>query len=295
MRKISQLKIGLYEKAIPLQLTWPEKFRVLKDAGYNFLELSIDGVEPRIQRLNWTDDEIYAIRRASEQADVPIITMALTANRYYPLGDMDKDVRERGLAIVRRGIDIARKMGIRLIQIAAYDVYGKQGTFETDRLFRSSIKELEKYAAANAVMLSLEVMDVPYANTTESIINFIQEVDSPWLQIYADIANIAAGGNNPVTDVPKGGKHIICVHLKDATPGCSREVPFGTGIVDFKACFQMFMDLNYSGLYVVEMWSKEEMSFIPYLKEVNGFLRKQIREVEEGLGGFSNRPDFDNN
>ena len=290
MRRISHLKIGLYEKAIPLQLTWPEKFRVLKAAGYDFLELSIDGLEPRIKRLDWADDEIYAIRRASEEAGVPILTMALTANRYYPLGDMDKVVRERGLAIVRRGIEIARKMGIRFIQVAAYDVYGKQGTSETDRLFRSSIKELEKDAAANAVMLSLEVMDVPYANTTEKIIGFVQEVDSPWLQIYADIANIAAGGNNPVVDVPKGGKHIICVHLKDATPGCSREVPFGKGIVDFKACFKMFMDLNYSGVFVVEMWSKEEMEFIPYLKEVNDFLREQIREVEEERGDLPNDP-----
>ena len=283
MRKISQLKIGLYEKAIPLQLSWPEKFSVLKAAGYDFLELSIDGLEPRIKRLDWTDEEIYTIRRASEQAGVPILTMALTANRYYPLGETDKAVRERGLAIVRRGIEIAQKMGIRLIQLAAYDVYGSEGTAETDHLFRLSIKELEKYAAANAVMLSLEVMDVPYANTTEKVIGFIREVDSPWLQIYADIANIAAGGINPVMDVPKGGKHILCVHLKDATPGCSRDVPFGTGIVDFKACFKMFMALNYSGLFVVETWSKEELDFIPYLKEVNDFLREKIREVEDGM------------
>lgn len=294
MRKISQLKIGLYEKAIPLQLSWPEKFGVLKAAGYDFLELSIDGLEPRINRLDWTDQEIYAIRRASEQVGVPILTMALTANRYYPLGDTDQAVRERGLAIVRRGIEIAQKMGIRLIQLAAYDVYGSEGTDETDRRFRLSIKELEKYAAANAVMLSLEVMDVPYANTTEKIIGFIQEVDSPWLQIYVDIANIAAGGINPETDVPKGGKHILCVHLKDATPGCSRDVPFGKGIVDFKACFKMFMDLNYSGLFVVEMWSKEDLDFIYYLKEVNDFLRKQIREVEDDLGGVGNEPVFEN-
>lgn len=281
MPEIAQLKIGLYEKAIPLQLTWPEKFGVLKTAGYDFLELSIDGLDPRINRLDWTDNEIYAIKRASEKAAVPIITMALTANRYYPLGEVDKAIREKGLAIVRRGIEIAQKIGIRLVHIAAYDVYGKPGTIETDKLFRSSIRELEKYAAANAVMIALEVMDVPYANTTEKVLGFIREVDSPWLQIYADIANIAAGGINPVIDVPKGGNHIVCVHLKDATPGCSRDVPFGEGIVDFKACFRMFDDLNYSGLFVVEMWSKEELEFIPYLGEVNDFLRRQITEAEE--------------
>lgn len=281
MNKISQLKIGIYEKAIPIQLNWAEKFEVVKAAGYDFLELSIDGLEPRIKRLDWSDEEIFAIKRSSEESGVPVLTMALTANRYYPLGETNSATRLKGLAIARRGIEIAQKMGIRLIQLAAYDVFEKQGTAETAQLFRKSLRELEQYAAANAVMLALEVMDVTYSNTTEKINGFIQEIGSPWMQIYADIANIAAGGINPVVDIPKGGKHILCVHLKDAIPGCSRDIPFGKGIVDFNACFKMFMDLNYSGLFVIEMWSKEEMSFIPYLKEVNQFIRKRIQEAED--------------
>jgi L-ribulose-5-phosphate 3-epimerase len=284
MKPISPLKIGIYEKAIPLQLSWPEKFEAVKAAGYDFLELSIDGLEPRIRRLDWTQAEITSIKRASEAAGVPVLTMALTANRYYPLGEADAEIRRQGLAIVRRGIQVAQRMGIRLIHLAAYDVCGKPGTTETDRLFRLSLSELERYAAANAVMLALEVMDVPYSNTTERISQFIQEVDSPWLQIYADIANIAAGGTNPVIDVPKGGKHIVGVHLKDSILGCIRDILFGEGIVDFKACFKMFIELDYSGLFVVEMWSKEDMAFLPYLKTVNDYLRCQIREAESELG-----------
>jgi L-ribulose-5-phosphate 3-epimerase len=280
MQKISQLKIGLYEKAVPLQLSWPEKFAVVKAAGYDFLELSIDGVDPRIKRLDWSAAEIAAVQHASQAAGVPILTMALTANRYYPLGDPDPAVRDTGMTIARRGIELAQKMGIRLVHLAAYDVFEKQGTVETDLLFRQSIKELVKTAAANAVMLALEVMDVPYSNTTQKIKRFIDEVDSPWLQIYADIANIAAGGADPAVDLPVGGRHILCAHLKDATPGCSRDVPFGTGIVDFKRCFNTFIDLDYSGLFVVETWSKEDLEFIPYLKVVNQFIRKQIQDAE---------------
>ena len=274
------LKIGLYEKAIPLQLEWTEKFAVVKTAGYDFLELSIDGLEPRISRLGWTDAEIYSIRAASEAAGVPILTMALTANRYFPLGETDIMLREKGLAIVLRGIEIAQKMGIRLIQLAAYDVFGKPSTPETDRLFRNSLHYLEKIAASHGVMIALEVMDVTYSNTTSKILSLINEVDSPWLQIYADIANIAAGGVDPVQDLPKGGKHILCVHLKDAVPGCSRDIIFGGGIIDFESCFRCLMDMDYSGLFVVETWSKEELSFIPYLSEVNSFLRERISVAE---------------
>ncbi len=125
MTNLTELKLGVYEKAIPLQLSWVEKLSVAKDAGFDFVEFSVDGLQPRIERLDWGEAQIAEVRRAVEETGVPLLTMALTANRYFPLGDDRPDIRQQGIAIVRKGIDLAVKLGIRLIQLSPYDVNGR--------------------------------------------------------------------------------------------------------------------------------------------------------------------------
>ena len=44
MKKYS---LGLYEKAMPGTLNWKEKLETAKEAGYDFVEISIDATEER--------------------------------------------------------------------------------------------------------------------------------------------------------------------------------------------------------------------------------------------------------
>ena len=34
--------LGIYEKALPLEVTWQERFKIAKDLGFDFVEISID-------------------------------------------------------------------------------------------------------------------------------------------------------------------------------------------------------------------------------------------------------------
>lgn len=49
--------LGLYEKAIKLDLTWEEKLTCAKESGFDFVEISIDETDEKLKRLNWTRDE----------------------------------------------------------------------------------------------------------------------------------------------------------------------------------------------------------------------------------------------
>ena len=51
MKKYS---LGLYEKAMPGTLDWKEKLEAAKEAGYDFVEISIDATEEKIARLDMT-------------------------------------------------------------------------------------------------------------------------------------------------------------------------------------------------------------------------------------------------
>ena len=45
--------LGLYEKSMPSELSLREMAFMAKEAGYDFLELSIDETEERLNRLKW--------------------------------------------------------------------------------------------------------------------------------------------------------------------------------------------------------------------------------------------------
>ena len=57
-------RIGLYEKAMPSDLIWEERFESAKEAGYDYIEMSIDETDMRMSRLDWDDGRIYEIGRA---------------------------------------------------------------------------------------------------------------------------------------------------------------------------------------------------------------------------------------
>ena len=59
----NKFRLGIYEKAMPASLTWEERFICAKDAGFDFVEISVDETDERRARLDWSDEEIYELRR----------------------------------------------------------------------------------------------------------------------------------------------------------------------------------------------------------------------------------------
>ena len=88
--------LGLYEKSMPNTLSWEEKLEVVKEAGFDYLEMSIDETEEKLARLDQPVDEI---KKAIEKTGVPIKSICLSGHRKYPLGSHDPKIRERGMKI----------------------------------------------------------------------------------------------------------------------------------------------------------------------------------------------------
>ena len=64
-------RIGIYEKAVPVELTWEERLTVAKEAGFDYIEMSIDETDMRMSRLNWTDEQIYELLEAQKKVGLP--------------------------------------------------------------------------------------------------------------------------------------------------------------------------------------------------------------------------------
>jgi len=76
-------------------------------------------------------------------------------------------------------------------------------------------------------------------DTVEKAMHYVKLVDSPYLGVYPDSGNLTNAsllyGKSVSDDMETGRGHIVAVHLKETVPGKYREIPFGTGHVDFAA------------------------------------------------------------
>ena len=255
--KLRELPFGLYEKSICTSWRWEDKFALVKDAGYDYFELAVDGTEEKLQRLT-NKAEMRTIRACSERYDLPLYTFAFTANRTYPLGHPDLQIRAKGVALLKQACDFAAFVGAKTINIAAYDVYEQESTRETESLFLDSLERCADYTATRGVIISLETMDSKFIDTTKKALRYVHMIDSPYVQIGADPGNITAMGHNPVTDIPAGGRHIVEVEFKDTLLGNVRDIDLGKGIVDFEGVFKMLGEINFQGFLAFETWAHED-------------------------------------
>jgi len=249
--------LGLYEKAMPKELNWKEKLETAKATGYDFVEISIDETDEKLARLDWSKEERRELVDLMYQIGVPIRTMCLSGHRKNPIGSNDPKICARGMEIMEKAIQLADDLGIRIIQLAGYDVYYEESTSETVQRFGENLKKCERMAARAGIVLGFETMETEFMNTVEKAMRYVNKIDSPYLGVYPDMGNITNAakeyGTDVLEDIRTGTGHLDAVHLKETVPGVFREVRFGTGHVDFPSVIHETWKAGVRR-YVTEFW-----------------------------------------
>ena len=269
--------LGLYEKAMPGSLTWKEKLLAAKSAGYDFVEISIDETDEKLSRLEMTGQERLELVRLMAETGIPIRTMCLSGHRKYPLGSSDPQVCGRGMEIMQKAIQLADDLGVRIIQLAGYDVYYEESSLETKKRFLTNLKKAVNMAERTGVLLGFETMENEFMNTVEKAMKYVTLVGSSYLNVYPDIGNITNAAHTYKTDVLEdlyiGKGHLVAMHLKETVPGRFREIPYGTGHVDFKNAVHTAWKLGIRK-YVTEFWYTGSDAWAEDLKSASEMFRK---------------------
>lgn len=249
--------LGLYEKSMPSSLNWKEKLIAAKEAGYDFVEISIDETEEKLSRLDMSKEERLELIQFMVEVGIPIRTMCLSGHRKYPLGSNDPEVCARGMEIMKKAIQLADDLGIRIIQLAGYDVYYEESSLETKKRFLNNLKITANMAEKAGVVLGFETMETEFMNTVEKAMKYVTLVNSMYLNVYPDIGNITNAAStykvDVVEDLYMGKGHLVAMHLKETVPGKFREIPFGTGHVNFEEAIEAAWNLGVRK-YVTEFW-----------------------------------------
>lgn len=270
----SDVRLGCYEKAMPSNWTWVNKCVAAKDAGYDFIEISIDETDEKLARL---DDSNFAstVLNAVKLTGMPIRTMCLSGHRKYPLGSEHPETVMRSLDIFTKAVKLAECLGIRIIQLAGYDVYYEDSSPVTRKRFLENLKKCVAIAARHGVLLGFETMETPFMDTVSKAMAVVRAVDSPYLNVYPDLGNCTNAAKlyrtELVDDLHSGQGRIVAVHIKETVVGKYREIPFGKGHVDFKNALKTCMELGVR-MYVAEFWYDSTTEANDVLKSNHDFL-----------------------
>ncbi len=275
-------QLGVYEKSMPDELDWRERLSVAKECGFDFLELSIDETDQRLARLEWTLEERLELFNLTKELEMPIRSICLSGHRRYPLGHKDPEMQKRSLEIGYKAVDLADDLGIRIIQLAGYDVYYDEGDTETEQNFAKNLRLMTEYAASKEVTLGFETMETPFMDTVEKAMHYVNLIQNAWLGVYPDIGNLTNAAkiykNEVNADLLKGKGHIFASHLKETIPGHYREIPFGTGHTEFVKNIECLAEMGIRS-FVGEFWYVGQADWKKDVIFANEFLREKLDQV----------------
>ena len=283
--------LGLYEKALPPELAWRQRLEAVRALGCDFLEISIDETAERLARLDMSGEERAELHRAILESGVRPHSVCLSAHRRFPFGSADPAVRAKAREIMERAVLFAREFGVRVIQLAGYDVYYEPSTAESLRLFEEGLQYACCLAEKYQVMLAMEIMDTELMSSITRYHRWKERLPSPWFMVYPDLGNLSAWGNDTLEELRSAANEIVAVHVKDTLavtpdhPGTFKGVPFGSGCVDFAACFRQLETQGYRGPYMVEMWHVPGQDWRQTVSSALSYISAQFAaaQKQEGL------------
>ena len=280
-------KLGIYEKALPKNISWQDRLSIAKTCGFDFVEISIDETDERLARLDWSKEARIELVKAIINTGVTIPSMCLSGHRRFPFGSHDEATRQKAYEIMEKAIQLAVDLGIRTIQLAGYDVYYEEQDEGTLARFQEGLEWAVELAASNQVTIAVEIMDTQFMSSISRWKKWDEIIDSPWFTVYPDLGNLSAWNDNVAEELKLGINKISAIHLKDtykvteACKGQFRDVPFGDGCVDFPACFNTLAAMNYRGAFLIEMWTEKAEEPIAEIINARRWIEQKMKE-----GGF---------
>ncbi len=104
----------------------------------------------------------------------------------------------------------------------------------------------------------------------------------PNFYVCADLGHWPKSGVNPLDAVKKLSGHIIAIHLKDIAAyndPSLKDVPVGTGVVDFPAIFQELKKQGFKGHIYIERDAEDQPSNLPSVIQTVKYYNEQINKL----------------
>ncbi len=261
-RIYKSIKIGMFNEKISLE----EKFALLKEIGYDGIELNSPGGYDKAEAL-----------AASKKVGLPIHGVVDSIHWNKRLSDPDPAVREIGLQGLLTAIQEAHQVG----GSAALLVPGKVTHPENEnqqQVWDRSIEQIRK-ALPLASRLGIHILienvwngfcythEGPDNQSADKLAEYIDTFNSPWVGSYFDIGNHQKYGK-PAEWIRTLGRRIVKLDVKDwgKANGFSK---IGDGDIDWADVRKALGEIGYSGWATAEVRGGDRQRMAEVFQRMN--------------------------
>ncbi len=222
MIKLSYSTFGL------TNLGFLDSIEAVDKAGYPGIELSFH--RDQFNPFNITDDDLAAVKKRLEGLRVKAACVSTASHFFTPsrphepsLMSPDLAGRKRRINLVRRGIDVARKLGVSLVTFGSgfiRDEHVANPSVNPRELLVDSIHQcLKSLRDDDDITLLIEPEPGMYIETLEQGISLVKEVGSPRFQLHLDLCHNYCSEDHYLEALAKAAPHAKFLHVSDAREG----------------------------------------------------------------------------
>ncbi len=245
---------------LPKTMSYADRFKLARDVGF-------EGVEAQTIEDPKVADEI---KKASEEAQIPIHSVMNMAHWKYPLSSSDPAVVKTSLDGMKTSLHNAKLWGAETVLLVPAVVNADTPYNEAWKRSQANIRTLIPLAKELKVIIAIEEVWNKFLLSPPEMARYVDEFKSPWIRQYFDVGNVVLYGY-PQDWIRELGKRFVKVHLKDFkvlshgfSPFQAQFVNLGDGDIDWAAVRQAFADVGYSGWTTTEIEGGDEA----YLRDV---------------------------
>jgi sugar phosphate isomerase/epimerase len=202
-------------------------------AGYPGIELAFH--RDQFNPFNLTDDYVAAIKKRLATVNVKAACVATASHFFTPSRPhepslMSPDVagRKRRIDLVRRGIDLARKLDIPLVTFGSgfiRDEHVSNPSVNPRELLEDSIHQCLKLIQDDEdITLLIEPEPGMFIETTEQGLSLIREVNSPKFQLHVDMCHMYCSDKDYVGALAQAAPYARFLHVSDAKQGYNLKI-----------------------------------------------------------------------
>ncbi len=236
----------------------------IADLGYSGIEILAD--VPHAWPAGLLDERKVSIRRTLEKhklsiANINAFMMNAVADPrqpYWHPGWTDPDPHYRAIRRehTKRALKLAAELGAPNITTEPGGLLTKDQTWDqASRIFYEELMPCVEIAEQQQVMLLIEPEPELLIETFGQYLQFMKQIDSPWVGLNFDIGHAYCVGEDPQDWVEKMSPHTVHYHFEDiATTRVHKHLIPGRGAIDFGATLLEIQKTGYEGWITVELY-----------------------------------------
>lgn len=227
MIKLSYSTFGL------TNLSFLDAIDVVDQAGYSGVELSFH--RDQFNPFEITDEYLARIKKRFETTKVRPACIATASHFFTPSRphepsamSIDLAGRKRRINLVKRGIEVARKLDVSLVTFGSGFIREEHilnPSINPRELLIDSIQDcLSEIRKDEDITLLIEPEPGMFIETLDQGIDLVNEVNAPNFKLHLDLCHNYCSENDYISALAKAAAHARYLHISDAREGYNLKI-----------------------------------------------------------------------